>query len=243
MIEYQLIRSNKRKSIALQVKQGIVTVRAPKYVKESYIKQLVLQKTPWLEGKILLHKEFRQSLESNQHVSAQSNLFTNNGCLWLDGRKRNIRLSFSKKGSIECFAEYIQVILSKRYENSVEKLQQKAIKRQIEAYYKERATKLLTEKIARFSELLNLFPSDIKIRQYKARWGSCNNRGQLSFNYLLIMTPEWVIDYVVVHELCHLKHLNHSRQFWLLVEHYFPDYKAAKNWLKLHQVQLKWPGH
>lgn len=60
MIEYQLIRSDKRKSIALQVKQGTVTVRAPKYVKESYIQQLVLQKTPWLEANLLLQKEVQE---------------------------------------------------------------------------------------------------------------------------------------------------------------------------------------
>ena len=217
MIEYQLIRSDKRKSIALQVKQGTVTVRAPKYVKESYIQQLVLQKTPWLEAKLLLQKEVQEQQQDNKHLSFQKISFTDKGCLWLYGQKKSITINFSKKTAIESFEESINISLLERYQKVTELQQKKVIKRQVEAWFKAQATEILTEKTERFSHLLNLFPSDINVRQYKARWGSCNNRGQLSFNYLLLMTPDWVIDYVVIHELCHLKHLNHSRQFWLLV--------------------------
>lgn len=243
MIEYQLIRSDRRKSIALQVKQGIVTVRAPKYVKESYIEQLVLQKKSWLEAKLLTQRELQKKLQNNQDSNFDNISFTHNGCLWLDGKKNRIVLSFSKKALIEFQNDTVNVTLLHRYQNATVFQQQKALKRQIEAWFKNRATVLLTEKVSRFSQLLHLFPSDIKVRQYKARWGSCNNRGQLSFNYLLLMAPDWVIDYVVIHELCHLKHLNHSRQFWLLVEYHFPRVKEAKQWLKIYQSQLKWPGH
>lgn len=241
MIEYQLIRSDRRKSIALQVKHGIVTVRAPQYVKESYIEQLVEQKKSWLEAKLFIQKELQQALQNSQDSNSQSISFAHNGFLWLDGKKKIIDLSFSKKNSIENIEDSFQISLLNRYQNAPISQQKKAIKRQIEAWFKERATELLAEKVSRYSHLLNLFPSDINVRQFKARWGSCNNRGQLSFNYLLLMTPDWIIDYVVIHELCHLKHLNHSRQFWLLVELHFPRFKEAKEWLKLHQAQLKWP--
>jgi predicted metal-dependent hydrolase len=243
MIEYQLIRSVRRKSIALQVKQGTVTVRAPIYVKESYIKQLVLQKTPWLEAKLLLQKNQLEEQQNNNYLNFQKVSFSENGYLWLYGQTKNITLSFSKTASIEIFADTIKISLLKRYQNTSELQQSKVIKRQVETWFKVQATELLTEKVDRFSRLLHLFPREIKIRQYKARWGSCNNHRQLSFNYLLLMTPEWVIDYVVIHELCHLKHLNHSRQFWLLVEHHFPRFKEAKHWLKIHQNQLSWPKY
>lgn len=239
MIEYQLIRSDRRKSIALQVKRGIVTVRAPQYVKDSYIEQLVLQKKSWLEAKLLIHKE----LQNNQQSSVQNITFVDNGCIWLYGAKKTITLNFSKKESIVYCEDSFNISLPIRYQTFSSIEQQKVLKRKIEAWFKASAIELITEKVERFSDLLNLFPIDINVRQYKARWGSCNNHGKLSFNYLLLMTPGWVIDYVVIHELCHLKHLNHSRQFWLLVEHHFPRFKEAKQWLKLHQNQLKWPGH
>ena len=80
----------------------------------------------------------------------------------------------------------------------------------------------------------------MNIRQYSARWGSCNNRKEISFNYLLMMAPPWVIDYVVIHELCHLTHLNHSQHFWQLVIKHCAYFQEAKQWLKHHQTELIW---
>jgi predicted metal-dependent hydrolase len=237
MIEYQLVRSNKRKSIALQVKQGVVTVRAPYYVKESYIQQLVLEKSSWLEAKLLI----QDNQLKDQQVNHQGMVFSDNGFLWFEGTRKNISLSFSTKNSIENNGNTIQVTLAQRSKGLCEMQQQKAIKRLVEAWFKKSAITLLTEKVEYFSAQLNLYPSKVNVRQYKARWGSCNNHGQVSFNYLLIMVPDWVIDYVVVHELCHLKHLNHSRQFWLLVAEFYPRFREAKHWLNTHQNHLQWP--
>jgi predicted metal-dependent hydrolase len=90
------------------------------------------------------------------------------------------------------------------------------------------------------SETTLLHAKSFKVRKYKARWGSCNNRGELSFNCLLKMLPLWVVDYVIVHELCHLKHMNHSTRFWQLVEQYNPQFRLAKAWLKQNQASLSW---
>ena len=72
----------------------------------------------------------------------------------------------------------------------------------------------------------------ITIRAQQTRWGSCSSQGNLNFNCLLMLAPEYVRDYVVVHELCHRKHMNHSPAFWAAVEQIFPDYRSAKQWLK-----------
>jgi predicted metal-dependent hydrolase len=237
MIDYNIIRSNRRKSIALQVKGGELIVRAPQYVADSYIQQLILKKELWIEEKLQIQ---------NSHLASQKNHtenidFSNNGSIWINGHNKKVLLLFSHKSSIENSIDEFKVTLLNRYKKATEKEQNKAIKRNVEVWLKEKATKLLISKVDHFSHELNLFPSDIKVRQYKARWGSCNSRGQLSFNYLLLMTPDWVIDYVVVHELCHLKYLNHSNHYWLFVEQSFPRYKEAKQWLKLHQNQLSWP--
>lgn len=80
--------------------------------------------------------------------------------------------------------------------------------------------------------------TSITIRDQKSRWGSCSSRGTLSFNYRLMMAPPKVLDYVVVHELCHLTHMNHSADFWKMVENIMPDYRTQKNWLKEHGHEL-----
>ena len=78
----------------------------------------------------------------------------------------------------------------------------------------------------------------ITIRDQKTRWGSCSARGTLSFNWRLMLAPPAILDYVVVHELCHLTHMNHSAAFWQAVEAVYPDYRTARRWLKEHGQEL-----
>lgn len=83
--------------------------------------------------------------------------------------------------------------------------------------------------------------TSITIRDQKSRWGSCSGTGTLSFNYRLMMAPPRILDYVVVHELCHLTHMNHSKDFWNMVGSILPDYKESKRWLKEHGRELTVP--
>lgn len=89
-----------------------------------------------------------------------------------------------------------------------------------------------------YSELIRGDYSRIQIRDQKTRWGSCSSKGTLSFNWRLMLAPPGVLDYVVVHELCHLTHMNHSRDFWNCVSAILPDYKEKRNWLKEHGHEL-----
>ena len=102
------------------------------------------------------------------------------------------------------------------------------IKSQIERWFKTSIEKYLADNLALFSNKMSLYSSAFKVRKYKSRWGSCNSRSELSFNYLLKMLPTWVVDYVIIHELCHIEHMNHSTKFWQLVAVYCPEYKNAK---------------
>ena len=78
----------------------------------------------------------------------------------------------------------------------------------------------------------------ITIRDQETRWGSCSAKGTLSFNWRLMLAPPAILDYVVVHELCHLTHMNHSAAFWQAVEAVYPDYRSARRWLKEHGQEL-----
>lgn len=95
----------------------------------------------------------------------------------------------------------------------------------------QKALSVIPDKVKYYAEIMGVTYGRITIRNQKTRWGSCSNKGNLNFNCLLMLMPDKVLDYVVVHELCHLKQMNHSKKFWKEVERYMPDYKNYKKWL------------
>ena len=96
----------------------------------------------------------------------------------------------------------------------------------------------LPQRVARFAPVVGVTYGRITIRNQRSRWGSCSSQGNLNFNCLLMLCPEEVRDYVVVHELCHRKEMNHSPRFWAEVARVLPDYKTRQNWLKEHGSAL-----
>ncbi len=109
--------------------------------------------------------------------------------------------------------------------------------------YRESARKTITARVAYYHQQTGGQYTSITIRDQKSRWGSCSSRGTLSFNYRLIFAPAKVLDYVVVHELCHLTHMDHSKNFWNMVGQIMPDYKICKTWLRDHGHELTLEEH
>lgn len=95
---------------------------------------------------------------------------------------------------------------------------------------------LIAERVAYFAPLVGVTYGRITIRNQRSRWGSCSSKGNLNFNCVLMLTPEWVRDYIVIHELCHLKNMDHSPAFWAEVARLCPQWKAAKAWLKANSA-------
>jgi predicted metal-dependent hydrolase len=108
------------------------------------------------------------------------------------------------------------------------------------ARYKKQAKEHLQQKCLYFSQIMGLRHGEVKINSAKTRWGSCNRKGDINFTYRLMFAPEELVDYVVVHELAHLKEMNHSVRFWSVVEQTMPDYKARRKKLREfeHQIEL-----
>ncbi len=96
----------------------------------------------------------------------------------------------------------------------------------------------IPERVAYFAPKVGVTYGRISIRNQRTRWGSCSSKGNLNFNCLLMLAPAEVLDYVVVHELCHRKEMNHSKQFWSEVERILPDYRTREAWLKAHGAAL-----
>lgn len=112
----------------------------------------------------------------------------------------------------------------------------------LEQRYRMAAKEYVPKRVAYYADaycsLIRHGYSTIAIRDQKTRWGSCSSRGTLSFNWRLMLAPPGILDYVVVHELCHLEHMNHSKDFWQCVEAILPDYKERRKWLKEHGHEL-----
>jgi predicted metal-dependent hydrolase len=108
------------------------------------------------------------------------------------------------------------------------------------AWYRRQARRELTEIAHSEGERLGLTGwSRIRIGDQRSRWGSCSSRGTLSFSWRLVLAPRWVAEYVVVHELCHLRHMDHSPRFWRLVDRALPHRRRAQAWLRMHGAELQ----
>lgn len=108
----------------------------------------------------------------------------------------------------------------------------------LERRYKEAARSYIPKRVSYYHAMTGGEYNRITIRDQKTRWGSCSSKGTLSFNWRLMLAPPAILDYVVVHELCHLTHMNHSPAFWQAVETILPDYKSSRAWLKEHGSEL-----
>ncbi len=114
-----------------------------------------------------------------------------------------------------------------------------AIKKAIENFYRKKAGEVIHDRLQFFNEHYGFSYNRVTLRNQKSRWGSCSAKKNLNFNWRLIMAPIEVIDYVVVHELCHLKEMNHSARYWALVKETLPNHKEARKWLKDYHYLLR----
>lgn len=108
----------------------------------------------------------------------------------------------------------------------------------LERWYRRQARAIIEERLVLWNAYYHLTWASVAIKSQKTRWGSCSRRGNLNFNWRLLLAPPAILDYVVIHELCHLKEHNHAPAFWALVERACPTYRENRRWLRLHGHEL-----
>jgi predicted metal-dependent hydrolase len=201
MIDYTLIRS-RRKTCAICVSGGIVTVRAPLRMSRRDIDAFVRAKADWIERRV----------DETARTAQQRAAFTIK-----PGDKLRLRGGY----------------ITAPNDAEGEKLKALCIKN-----YKKLAKQHLTERTEHFAAIMGNAPVSIKITSAKTRWGSCTAKKTINYSWRLIMAPDELIDYVVVHELAHLKQMNHSEKFWAEVAKIIPDHKARRAQLKKFAEEL-----
>ncbi len=108
----------------------------------------------------------------------------------------------------------------------------------LQDFYRREAERSIPERVNFWAQKMSLLPKQVHLRNQKTRWGSCSSRGSIQINWRLIAAPPEVLDYVIVHELSHLQHMNHSSKFWQLVEKYQANFQSSEKWLKENKCEL-----
>lgn len=215
-IPYTIVRSS-RKTVALVVNsEAQLVVRAPYRVSEREIESFVKKKERWI-----LEKQLQISAFGEKH----SQIVAEDGeaILYL-GNAYTIQRS-------EC--EYISIDSTFLYiprEYAID---------DIIVWLKEEALHVVTERAVFYADLMGVKFADIKLSEAKSRWGSCSAKNSLNFAWRLIMCPVAAIDYIVVHELSHIKYKNHGAEFWARVKTVLPNYKEQQDWLKLNRKLME----
>ncbi len=226
-MDYQLIRS-KRKTIAISFDENCqLIVKAPIWVGKSRIEAFISEKSEWIEV------TRTRLIRAKEEASKTRMKLENGDVLYFLGDKRILSVirEERKRAKVVCTME--RIVLYVPYEADYAYRCE-----QLERWYRKEAQQIINEKVTEFAGRLGVSYEDIRIKDQKSRWGSCSSKGNLNFNWRIIMAPETVCDYVVIHELCHLVYLNHSEQFWNLVESICPQYRQYKKWLKDHGTEL-----
>ena len=142
------------------------------------------------------------------------------------------RILREKEGWIQKHIEKIREMKEKKKETQCESVESEYLTNEESKKLADKALQHIPKRVSYYAKQIGVTYGKITIRNQKTRWGSCSSKGNLNFNCLLMLTPSEVIDYVVVHELCHRKEMNHSVAFWAEVEKVIPNYKEQVKWLK-----------
>lgn len=220
-VDYQIVRTKKiTSSVSIKIKNGEVIVSAPFWVGKNFISNFVDQKKDWILTSL---QKSRPPEPDKKYTEEESHL--------LFGELYPLRLQFSStptRTSVNLSEDSLLVYL---YQGFTESQRVKETKDALLRFYLEKGIEYLTEKVNYYTKLLGVDYNRIDIKKVSSIWGSCSAGNALSFNRKLVQAPPAVVDYVVIHEVCHLRERNHSSRFWGLVFKYDRDYKHHRRWL------------
>ncbi|MDF2988876.1 MAG: putative metal-dependent hydrolase [Eubacterium sp.] len=220
-LKYTLKRTNRR-SIGISIdKTGFVTVAGPNGISEETVRELLREKASWILDK-LSHFEALAARKGKAKEFAGDEEYPYLGKMF----KLKIEIETSLKRPVFRLQENTLELYTKNTENTG------MLKDYLKLWYVEQFKRIIEQRVGYFSKIMGVTPGKITVREQKTRWGSCSSRGNLNFNWKLIMARPEVLDYVVIHELCHMKEMNHSDRFWALVKELCPRYKEYRKWLK-----------
>lgn len=212
--EYRIVRS-KRKTVAIHLRGDQVEVRTPQRIDTAWVQQFVESKSGWITAQ--LARQIKN--KSEQYRMADGEIIT------FLGRELQLQLRLASRNKV--YIEAGQLCIEGRIDQPG-----KALKL-FHSWLKDQARAYMIPRTEAYAARLSVEDSlqQIRFRKTRSKWGHCSSKGIIQFNELIMLAPAEVVEYLMIHEACHLVHMNHSRQYWQLVASHCPDYRKTKTWL------------
>ena len=224
-LRVEVVRSIRR-TAALHIIGSDLQVRVPDHVGDERVAAFLKRKRPWIRSKVA-EISLLPPHRTKELVSGESFPYL--------GRNYRLKVQEGHQVGVCLSGGYLRATIraNEQVEHRTLRIQQ-----YLQNWYRSRALERLQDKTNRYAKQIGVSPAGVSVRNFKSRWGSCDKQGQVVFNWNIIKAPHAIADYVVVHELCHLIHPNHSKDFWQLVGRHDTSYAEHRQWLKEKGVGL-----
>lgn len=224
-IEYS-IDYRERTTMEISVEPpNIVNVVAPNGTSEEKVNQYVKKKANWIVQKLYLFKDMEFRKIHRQMVNGESFLYL--------GRNYSLQIIDD-----ETLTKPVVSLYQGKFYIKTPTRDEQTIRNAMKDWYKKKALERTTDRVNYYQQYFKEKPTSIKVKEQQKRWGSCTQNNELLFNWRCIMAPSHILDYIIVHEMCHLYHMNHSQEFWDLLSTVMSDYEQRKEWLKNNGVKM-----
>lgn len=223
MIAYIHKTSARSRSFRISIQPtGEVIVTTPKWYFPGSVEKFVLQNQAWIERNV-------------SKVLAKKTATSNDQSVMIFGQEYEKKVEYSTQHSVGIRIENQTLVINPIDPNNLTKAKEKEL---IGKFLKSTAEKYIVPRTHQLSKTMKTSFTHITLREQKTRWGSCSSRGALNFNWRLVHYAPEIIDYVIIHELAHRTHMNHSASFWNLVAKYDPEHLKHRGWLKRHGMSV-----
>ncbi|MFP4243386.1 MAG: M48 family metallopeptidase [Chitinispirillaceae bacterium] len=225
-IEYQLLPGTDRRTTDIVIERdGTITVRPPKSFGPERIDAVVRSKRMWIYRNLAMWRDLNASAVIRRWVNGESFLYLGRTFRLLLVDNQNVAMKLHEGR----FCLNWKIVEQGGTEAAAEAFKQ---------YYCEKGTSLIQTRVDYFAPKAGVAPLSVNVKDLGYRWASCSAKGALSFHWKCMMAPLQIIDYIVVHELCHMHHRDHSDAFWNEVDKVMPGYRERKDWLKKKGASL-----
>lgn len=220
-IPYQLQRTTRR-TVGLKISATGLVIHAPKRISQSQLENLLLPKADWI----------RKKLAAQQAHKIEAIQWQNGENLLLLGNDISLEVKQDTRNKALAFEAGVLTVAQTNIDDTA------TIQRKVVQWYQKQALPDFARRLEILSAKLGVPTPQLYLSNAKSRWGSCNSRKEVRLNWRLMLAPPHIINYVICHELAHLKEMNHSAKFWAVVGSIYPDYKQAEKDLKVWSPQL-----
>lgn len=214
----EVVRSSRRrKTAAIRIEQGRVRVHVPQSTRHEWIVALLDERRQWIRERLT---------EQSRRPAAPVRRYQTGERLPLLGADRRLVVEPGPR-RVRLIGDTIHLTLP-----GASLGQHEAARRLLTGWYRQQALRHFEDRCAVLAEPVGVTPAEVRIRTYRARWGTCSGHGRVTFNWRLVMAPSAIIDHVVIHELCHLIHHDHGPDFWSQVRRHDPEHRQHRAWLR-----------